>query len=229
MTGASNRFAHAAVTAVAHDPGHVYNPLWLYGPSGTGKTALLRAALEQIRLHRPELRIGTMEGEEFVRKLIHTIQTGSQAEFQSWLSDLDVLAVDHLDLLQGKVFTQLELAQVLSQLANRDCQVIVVSCCPPEMLEELHQSLRESCQWYLQADIQSPTEEERLAMVRQTLGELALTLPDPLIRRIVRQAHTHCRIRFILNQLSIRQKLLGPDAGSMAKLLDTLLERKATV
>lgn len=229
MTGTSNRFAFAAVTAVVHAPGEIYTPLWLYGPSGTGKTTLLHTALRQMQESRPELRIRFIQAEEYIQKLLSAIQTNTQAEFRSWLSDTDVLAMDHTDFLLGKDYTQLTLARELARLADRGCQIILVSTCPATDLEELHQYLQNCCEWFLKADIQTPTDGERLAMVRQIARELELPLSEPLIPRIVQGTHTYCHIHAILNQLAARQKLLGPNAGDLSESLDALLENEVMV
>lgn len=229
IIGTSNRFAHAAVTAIANHPGNMYNPLWLYGPSGTGKTTLLQTALRQIQEHRPELRVLCLQAEEYAQKLISAMQTETQAEFRAWLSNTDVLAVDHAEYLLGRNHTQLSLARELVHLSDRGCQVVLVSACPAPALEELHQRLRYCCEWFLQVDIMTPTDEERLAMVQQTAPQLDLPLSEPMIHRIVQSSRTHCHVRSILNQLAARRHFLGPDAGDLSEMLDALLKNEVAV
>lgn len=227
LSGVSNRFAFAAFTAVVHAPGRIYNPLWVYGPSGTGKTTLLRTALRQMQEHRPELRVRCIEAVEYVQKLVSAIEKNTQAEFRAWLSDTDVLAVDHAEYLLGKNYTQLTMARDLARLADLGCQVLLISASPAEDLEELNGCLQNCCEWFLKADIQAPTDGERLVMAQQTARELDLPLSETLIQRIIRAAGTHCHVRTILNQLAARRQLLGPDAGELSEMLDAILKKEA--
>lgn len=226
LTGVSNRFAFAAMQAVAHHPSMFYNPLWVYGPSGTGKSTLLHTALRQMQEHHPELRIRFIEAEEYIQKYLAALQTNTQAEFRARFFDTDVLALDHAEYFLGKTFTQLTLARELARLADLGHQVILVSTCPATDLEELHQYLPRNCEWYLQADIQTPTDGERMAMVRQIARELDLQLSEPMAHRIVQATRTYCHVHSILNHLSARLKLLGPDAVDLSKVLDTLLKQE---
>ena len=229
LTLASNRFAFAAGVTAAALPGSASNPLWIYGPAGTGKTALLQAMLRQSRSNAQKLRIRYIHAEEFVQDLCLAMAKRSVEEYRAALSGLDVLMVDDLDLLCGKSATQNTVGNLLSDLVSGGCQVVLASCMSPDQLNELKLRLVRRCEFALWADISLPSPRERLALTRFLARELAVPLTDSMAPRIAFACRRPSEIRCLLAQLAYRRALLGADAEEPCRILDRLLAKEAAV
>ena len=229
LTLPGNRFAFAAGVAAAALPGNTYNPLWIYGPTGTGKSALLQAMLRQSRSSDPQLRIRYVHAEEFVQELCLATKKRTVDEFRAALNELDILMVDDLDLLQGMSVTQDTVGHIFSNLAAGGCQVVLASCLSPDQLNGLKLCLARRCEFALWADISLPAPRERLALTRYLARELAVPLTGSMAPRIAFAGRTPGEIRHLLAQLAYRRELLGPDAEAPETALDRLLAKEAAV
>ena len=222
--GPSNRFACGALTAIAHMPGEMYNPLWLHGPSGVGKTAMLHATADALRDHPSRPLVLYIQAERLVHDLIRAIQRNCTEDFRARILSFRVILVDHADCRCGMEVTQRSVAMLLLEAVNQGSQVILVSCCKPAELPWVEKVFNATCQWRLCCDISAPSLEERLAIVR--LLSQALPLPDQMVSRIAHAAHTPARIRCIIQHLSARRKLLRLEEAALSEALDHLLERE---
>lgn len=223
--GVSNRFACGALTAVAHQPGEVYNPLWIYGPSGTGKTALLDATASALGRHPSRPLILRIHAEQLVHDMIRAIEHRTTEDFRARILGFQIIIVDHLDCLSGKEYTQLEVAHLLVTAARQGCQVILASAYPPDLLATLDQKLTAHCEWLLRCDIQAPGPEERLEITRQMAQARKLPLSEQMTCRIAFAAGTPARIRCILDHLAARRALL-PEEDALSEALDHLLKQE---
>ena len=222
--GPSNRFACGALTAIAHMPGEIYNPLWLHGPSGVGKTAMLHATADALRDHPSRPLVLYIQAERLVHDMIRAIQRNCTDEFRARILSFRVILVDHADCLCGMEVTQRSVAKLLLEAVNQGSQVILVSCCQPAELPWVEKVFNATCEWRLCCDISAPSLEERLAIVR--LLSQALPLPDQMVSRIAHAAHTPARIRCIIQHLAARRKLLRLEEAALSEALDHLLERE---
>lgn len=229
LTLPSNRFAFGACTAVAHQPGRIYNPLWIYGPTGTGKTTLLHSLLLQIRERNPAARIRYVQAEDFLRSHINAIAGGYCPEFRTELAQLDVLVLDHVNILERAEFTQLSVGKLLAEVASGGCQVILASTRNPRQIRTLARTLERRCEFGLRVDISLPTAQERLAITRTFARELEVPLTKSLAPRIAFAGRSPSRIRFLLTHLSARLRLLGQEAGDLGEVLDQLLAKEVPV
>lgn len=227
--GDSNRFARVALSAIAHSPGDLYNPLWLYGPSGIGKTALLDATAAALRDHLSRPLILRIHAEQLVQDMIHAIQHHSTAELRARLLGFQVIVLDHTDSLIGKSFTQAQVGQLLVMAAQQGCQVILASSCKPDLLDSLEQTLAAHCPWLLCCDVPAPEPEERLLIAQRMARERKLPLTDPMVHRIANATQTPAQIQCIILHLAARRKLLQLAEDALPEALDHLLEREAWV
>lgn len=224
--GKSNCFACSALTSVAHSPGELYNPLWICGPSGTGKTALLEATARALRSHPSRPLILRIHAEELVHDMLRAIAHHSTEDFRARILGFQVIIVDHLDDLSSKEYTQFEVAYLLVTAAGQGSQVILASTCQPTRLETLDQKLVAHCPWLLHCDIHAPALEERLEIVRQMAQARKLPLSDQMSQRITSAARTPAQIRCIIDHLAARRDLLHPDDEALSEALNHLLEQE---
>ena len=222
--GPSNRFACGALTAIAHMPGEIYNPLWLHGPSGVGKTAMLHATADALRDHPSRPLVLYIQTERLVHDMIRAIQRNCTDDFRARILSFRVILVDQADCLSGMEVTQRSIAKLLLEAVNQGSQVILVSCCQPAELPWVEKVFNAICEWRLCCDISAPSLEERLAIVR--LLSQSLPLPDQLVSRIAHAAHTPARIRCIIQHLAARRKLLRLEDAALSEALDHLLEQE---
>ena len=227
--GPSNRFALGALTAVAHAPGEIYNPLWIYGPSGVGKTAMLNATVAALREHPSRPAILRIDAEQLLRDLICAIGQHATGDLRAYLLGFQVILVDHAEYLSGKSQSQLELGRLLAWAASQGCQVILSSAYSSRELENLDQTLRKYCPWFLRCDILLPLPEERIAITRRMARARELPLSDRMACRIGAAAHSPARIRCIIEHLAARRKLLQQEEADLCDALDHLLAREVLV
>ena len=166
IVGSSNKFAHAAATAVANNPGRSYNPLFIYGQSGLGKTHLLYAIASAVRGTYPNDRIIYIKGEDFTNELINSIQTARVQEFRDKYRSSDVLLVDDVQFIAGKDSTQEEFFHTFNTLYESKKQIVLTSDRPPKEINTLEDRMKTRFEWGLLADIQPPDFETRIAIIR---------------------------------------------------------------
>ena len=227
--GPCNCFACAALNSVAHTPGESYNPLWIYGPSGVGKTALLSATIDALRDHPSRPTILHIQAEELVRDLVRAIQRDRIDDFRARILSFRVILVDHADCLSCKAATQRTIAQLLLDAVNQGSQVILASCCNPNGLLWMKRVFTATCEWKYFCNIFKPSEEERLDITRQLTQSMNLPLPEPMICRIAEAARTPSRIRCIIHHLTARRKLLRLEDAALSEALEHLLEKEFCV
>lgn len=181
IVGESNKFAHAACIAVARNPATAYNPLFIYGQSGLGKTHLLYAITNEIKRTMPNVKIVYKKGDEFTNELIHSIQSGSMQYFRDKYRGADVLLIDDIQFIAGRESTQEEFFHTFNALHDADKQIILTSDRPPRDIKTLEDRLRTRFEWGLIADIQPPSLELRTAIILKKAEQLGITIPDDAV------------------------------------------------
>ena len=184
VVGPSNRFAHSAAIAVSNTPGQVYNPLFIYGPPGVGKTHLLYAIANGIRKHNPGANIVYIKGDQFTNELIAAIQTGKNIEFRSKYREADLFLIDDVQFIAGKEATQEEFFHTFNKLYEEHKQIVMTSDRKPSDMAALEDRLRTRFEWGLLADIQPPDYETRMAILRNKAKSLGLNLSDDVCNYI---------------------------------------------
>ena len=181
IVGESNKFAHAACIAVARNPATSYNPLFIYGQSGLGKTHLLYAITNEIKNTMPDVKIVYKKGDEFTNELIRSIQGGSMEEFRNKYRKADVLLIDDIQFIAGRESTQEEFFHTFNALHDADKQIILTSDRPPRDIKTLEERLRTRFEWGLIADIQPPSIELRQAIILKKAEALGIKIPDEAV------------------------------------------------
>jgi len=184
VVGPSNRFAHGAAIAVSNNPGQVYNPLFLYGPPGVGKTHLLYAIANGIRKQNPEANIVYLRGDQFTIDLIEAIKTGKNIEFRSKYREADLFLIDDVQFIAGKESTQEEFFHTFNKLYEEHKQIVMTSDRKPSDMLTLEDRLKTRFEWGLIADIQPPDYETRMAIIKTKANSLGLDLPDDVCNYI---------------------------------------------
>ena len=195
VIGKSNELAAAAAHAVSQAPGKVYNPLFIYGDTGLGKTHLMQAIAHDILERNPQTRITFVGTEQFTNELVAAIQTRSNAAFRRHYRETDLLLVDDVHFLKGKEATQEEFFHTFNALYEAGRQIILTSDRPPSEIAGLEARLVSRFQWGMVADIESPDFEHRVAILKQKahLDHLELTIPDDVIRFIAENVRSSVR------------------------------------
>ncbi|HEX5512645.1 MAG TPA: chromosomal replication initiator protein DnaA, partial [Actinomycetales bacterium] len=193
VIGASNRFAHAASVAVAEAPAKAYNPLFVYGESGLGKTHLLHAIGDYAQHLYPGIRVRYVNSEEFTNDFINSIRDERAGAFQRRYRDVDVLLIDDIQFLQGKEGTQEEFFHTFNTLHNANKQVVITSDLPPKKLSGFEERMRSRFEWGLITDVQPPDLETRIAILRKKAVGERLQAPDDVLEYIASKITTNIR------------------------------------
>ena len=193
IKGPSNQFAYAAAQAVASNPSGAYNPLFIYGQSGLGKTHLLTAIATEIKKNHPEFNIVYVDCETFTNDLISAIQAGRTEEFRQTYRPADVLLVDDIQFIAGKESTQEEFFHTFNTLHGAGKQIVLASDRPAKEIKSLEERLRTRFEWGLTADIQPPDFETRVAIIRRKAELLNLHMPDEVSEFIANHLKSNIR------------------------------------
>ena len=193
VIGNSNRFAHAAAQAVANDPAHAYNPLFLYGGVGLGKTHLMHAIGNRIKQNNPSMKVLYTSSEKFTNEIINSIQNKTTEAFRQKYRNIDCLIIDDIQFLKGKEQTQVEFFHTFNALKDSDKQIIISSDRPPREIETLEDRLRSRFDQGLTADIQTPDLETRMAILRTKAASDNIVLPTEVITLLATNIATNIR------------------------------------
>ena len=193
VIGSSNRFAHAAAVAVAEQPARAYNPLFVYGGSGLGKTHLLHAIGHYARTLYKGTRVRYVSSEEFTNEFINSIRDDKAASFQRRYRDVDILLVDDIQFLSGKVQTQEEFFHTFNTLHNANKQIVVTSDLPPKQLPDFEDRMRSRFEWGLITDVQPPDLETRIAILRKKSIQERLVAPPEVLEFIASKISSNIR------------------------------------
>src|SRR5689334_316846 len=242
IIGKSNELAAAAAHAVAQAPGKVYNPLFLYGETGLGKTHLMQAIAHEILQRKPDTRITFIGTEQFTNELVAAIQNRTTADFRRRFRETDLLLVDDVHFLKGKEAMQEEFFHTFNALYEAGRQIVITSDRPPSEIPGLEARLVSRFQWGMVADVAAPDVEHRIAILRQKaeLDHLELTIPDEVIRFIAENvrssirelegsiikllAYASLKHRDITTELAreaLRDKIRAPEPGEEPAALNT--------
>ncbi len=203
VVGSSNQFAHAAARSIGENPAGSYNPFFLYGGVGLGKTHLLHAIGHQIRARHPQLEVLYLPAEHFVNELISSIRFNRMPEFRERYRSIDVLMVDDIQFLANKERTQEEFFHTFNTLYTRQKQIVLSSDASPRHLRDLEERLRSRFEWGLTADIQPPDLETKVAILRRKAEQERIELPGEVAIFIANQVKSNIReLEGLLNRVS---------------------------
>ena len=193
VIGGSNRFAHAATVAVAEAPAKAYNPLFVYGDSGLGKTHLLHAIGHYAESLYPGIRVRYVSSEEFTNDFINSIANNRASVFQSRYRDIDILLIDDIQFLQGKDSTQEAFFHTFNTLHDHNKQVVITSDLPPKHLTGFEDRMRSRFEWGLITDVQAPDLETRIAILRKKAQSERLQVPDDILEYMASKVSSNIR------------------------------------
>jgi len=193
VVGFSNQFAHAASVAVAEQPAKAYNPFFIYGGVGLGKTHLMHAIGHCIKAQSPQVRLMYMSSEQFMNELINSIRYDKTTQFREKYRNIDVLLIDDIQFLAGKERTQEEFFHTFNALYDSQKQIVITSDCPPREIPTLQERLHSRFEWGLIADIQPPDVETKIAILRKKAEFEHLNLPDDVAYFIASNVKSNIR------------------------------------
>ena len=210
IVGSSNKFAHAACVAVANMPAKNYNPLFIYGPSGIGKTHLLYAITNHLRQKNPNVKVIYIKGEDFTNQMIESLSRQAMSEFREKYRDCDVLLIDDIQFIAGKVSTQEEFFHTFNALYEGRKQIILTSDRPPREIKSLEDRLVTRFEWGLTADIQVPDLELRIAIIKKKAEQVEIELPEDVLTFLAENLRSNIRqIEGAVKKLGARVFLSG--------------------
>lgn len=232
IKGPSNQFAYAAAQAVASNPSGAYNPLFIYGQSGLGKTHLLNAIQVEIKKNHPDFNIVYVDCEKFTNEIITAIREGNTESFRQKYRAADVLLVDDIQFIGGKESTQEEFFHTFNTLYNAGKQIVLVSDRPPKEIKSLEERLRTRFEMGLTADIQPPDFETRVAIIRRKADLLGLEMPDEVAEYIANRLKNNIRqLEGAVKKLNAYRKLEGiqPVIGAAQNAIKDILNETQPV
>ena len=210
IVGSSNKFAHAACTAVAQRPAMDYNPLFIYGPSRLGKTHLICAIVNEIKRKKPSTKVLYINGEDFTNQLIESITKKNTMAFHNRFRSCDILLIDDIQFIAGKDSTQEEFFHTFNALYGEQKQIILTSDRPPKDIATLEERLRTRFEWGLIADIQPPDLELRLAIFKQKVEQAGIDIPDNVLLFLAENLRSNIRqIEGAIKKLSAKSLIMG--------------------
>jgi len=230
VVGPSNRFAHAAAVAVANKPAEAYNPLFIYGASGLGKTHLLYAIAAEIHRQHPDSNIIYIKGDQFTNELIEALQNGQNVAFRSKYRGADLLLMDDIQFIAGKASTEEEFFHTFNTLYENKKQLVMTSDRPPEEMLKLEDRLRTRFTWGLVADIIPPDYETRMAIIKNKAISLGLEMPNDVCDYIAQNITSNVRqIEGVVNKVVAYRDLNGMtiDIPSVARAIRDMYKGKA--
>mgnify|MGYP004668646083 FL=1 len=211
VVGSTNKFAFTAAQKVADEPGGAYNPLFIYGQSGLGKTHLLHAIAHRVRQHQPGFRIVYIKSEDFVNELITNLRRGlDMQEFRDKYRNVDLFLMDDVQFIAGKDSSEEELFHTFNTLYEQKKQIVFTSDRPPQEMLRLEQRLRTRFEQGLTADIQPPDYETRMAILKNKSLERGIALPDPVLSYVAENITSNVRqIEGVVNKIMAFQEIMG--------------------
>ena len=231
IVGPENEMAHGASLAVAKEPGHYYNPLFIHGPTGLGKTHLMHAIAHSVYAANPQARIAYISSETFTNDFIQALQTGSVASFRRRYRELDLLLIDDIHFLAGKESTQDEFFHTFNELHNNHKQVVLTSDRPASEIAKLQERLVSRFQWGMVASIQAPGLETRIAILRKKAAARGLDLQPEIAEFIASRIARNVRnlegaVTRIVGLVGMTRKPL--ELAQVEKLLHDILVEEAS-
>ncbi len=211
VVGSTNKFAFTAAEKVADEPGGAYNPLFIYGQSGLGKTHLLHAIANRVHEHHPEYRIMYIKSEDFVNELITSLRRGlDMQEFRNKYRTVDLFLMDDVQFIAGKDSSEEELFHTFNTLYEQGKQIVFTSDRPPQEMLRLEQRLKTRFEQGLPADIQPPDYETRMAILKNKSLERGIVLPEPVLSYVAENITANVRqIEGVVNKIMAFQELMG--------------------
>ena len=210
IVGSSNKFAHAACIAVADRPAQAYNPLFIYGPSGLGKTHLLYAITNELKKKIANVRVIYIKGEDFANQLIDSISRQAMNEFRDKYRSCDVLLIDDIHFIAGKTSTQEEFFNTFNALHEAGKQIIMTSDRPPREIKTLEERLKTRFEWGLIADIQPPDLELRTAIIKKKASIFNVSIPEDVLTFLAENLRSNIRqIEGAIKKLGAKSFLTG--------------------
>ncbi len=217
VVGNSNKFAHAAAIAVAENPGKAYNPLFIYGNSGLGKTHLLLAIGQRIHEADHSTKVLYVKGDEFTNQMVQSIQAGTAEDFRKKYRNVDLFLVDDIQFIAGKQQTQEEFFHTFNNIYEAGHQIVITSDRPPLEMTKLDDRLRTRFEGGLMADIQPPDVETRMAIIRNKAAQLGMSLPDEVVEYIADEIKSNIRqIEGVVKRLTAYNSILNDEVDVAA-------------
>ena len=232
VVGSSNKFAHAAARAVADHPAMNYNPLFIYGESGLGKTHLLYAIAHKIHDEHPDYRIVYIKGDAFTNELIQAIREGRNQEFREKFRSADVFLMDDVQFIAGKDSTMEEMFHTFNTLYETRKQIVFTADRPPKEMLKLEDRLKTRFEWGLIADIQPPDYETRMAIIKNKAIRMGVELPEFLLQLIAENITANVRqIEGTVNKIMAYQQLMGDsvDKDTVIRAVKDMFKEKSDI
>lgn len=232
VVGSSNKFAYAAARQVADAPGKSYNPLFIYGESGLGKTHLLYAIAHTVHQKHPDYKIVYIKGDTFTNELIQAIREGRNQEFREKYRGADIFLMDDVQFIAGRESTQEEMFHTFNTLYEGKKQIVFTSDRPPKEMMRLEDRLKTRFEWGLLIDILPPDYETRMAIIKNKTIRMGVELPDPLLEYIAENITANVRqIEGTVNKIMAMQEMEGKavDSTTVIRAIQDLFKNKSEI